>query len=170
MTWPPRWTEPHFKTTVSKKVVRGKKRAAAKTVEVKKKLTVRMRDKGCRFPLCGCTAYGLALHVSHSVHKGMGGNPKGDRSNPELMVLVCSARHRENTVAIDRGTLRWRALTAAGADGPIAWDVDLRALPGGKQAKDARWFEVARETAVRSWVPFVDVQKTILTTLKAMEL
>jgi hypothetical protein len=168
--WPPRWTEPHFKTPISKKVVRGKKRAAAATVEKAKKLDVRTRDKTCRVPLCGCRKFNLALHVSHSQHKGMGGNPKGDRSAPELMVLVCSARHRENLVSIDRASLRWRPLTKDGANGPIAWDVDARCLKAGGGDYKRTWVEVARETAIRSWAPFTRDQKAILTKLSGMEL
>ena len=157
-----------FKTPIAQKVVRVKAARVVKAKEEAKKVDVRKRDKRCRVPLCGCKTFGLALHVSHSQHKGMGGNPAGDRSAPELMVLVCSARHRENVISIDRGTLRWRPLTKKGADGPIAWDVDLVALHGKHGA--ANWVEVARETAVRSWVPFTRKQKGLLLTLALMTL
>lgn len=169
MTWPPRWTEPHFKKPGSRKVARGLKREKRATKEKKKKTDVRGRDKYCRFPLCGCKRFALALHVSHQKHKGMGGNPKEDRSDPALMVLVCSARHKENRISIDRGTLRWRALTAAGAAGPIAWDVDLTPL-GERDGHLGKWMELARETAIHVYEPIASRQRAILERLAGMEI
>lgn len=165
------------KAQQSGKVERALRRRSAKAGEDEGKRAVRRRDKRCRFPLCGCKRFGLALHVSHSRHKGMGGNPKGDRSQPELMVLVCSARHRENRIAIDRGTVRWRALTAAGADGPIAWDIDAEALqplgrlPSPEWSKvflTQGWYEVGRELWPGRLAPIDSVQARVLAELAKM--
>jgi hypothetical protein len=90
----------------------------AKDAEDAEKQKVRRRDGYCRFPLCGCGKMRLRTEVSHSEHKGMGGNPAGDRSKADLMVLVCHRRHKDGRVAIDKGTLRWRALTARGRQRP----------------------------------------------------
>lgn len=169
MTWPPRWTEPHFKEPGSRKVARGLKREKRATKEKKKKTDVRGRDKYCRFPLCGCKRFALALHVSHQKHKGMGGNPKEDRSDPALMVLVCSARHKENRISIDRGTVRWRALTDDGAAGPIAWAVAARALYGSRVGR-AEWLELARETAIHVYEPIASRQRAILERIATMEI
>lgn len=153
-----RWTKSHFKEGGSPKVARFKQRLARKSKEDEQKAAVRKRDKWCRFPLCGCRKYHLALHVSHQQHKGMGGNPNGERSTTSGMMYVCSARHRENRFAIDRGTVRWRALTKDGADGPVAWDV----------ASGKTWKEVARERAVNHLEPLTEAQRAILLELAEM--
>lgn len=152
-TWPPRWTKPQFKATKRKttKAARASKRRKLTKVENSEKQKVRDRDKVCRFPMCGCRTRGIALHVSHSKHRGMGGNPTGDRTQTPLMVLVCAARHRENRISIDRGTLQWRALTSAGADGPIAWDVRKDEVPKtllrtGHNGIGGDWIELYKET------------------------
>lgn len=130
---------------------RQRRNRKLKTNEAAEKAIVRARDQRCRFPLCGCERLGLPLHVSHAVHKGMGGDPTGDRSVSSLMVLVCAARHRENKIALDKGTLRWEPVTDAGANGPICWWVDVLAM--GLQAGAANgvtsdggwWFLLAEE-------------------------
>jgi hypothetical protein len=168
--WPPRWDKPHFKEPVSSKVQRFIKRTERDSKEQAEKRKVRSRDKYCRFQMCGCGKMKLRTEVSHSTHKGMGGNPAGDRSKADLMVLVCGARHKDNTIAIDRGTLRWRALTARGSHGPIAWDVDLPGTLDDMREGKKRWFEVARESAPHQWHPFSSEQLRILKQLSEMTL
>lgn len=165
----------NFKEPRSGKIERYKRRAEWKTREDKEKKTVRLRDKRCRFPLCECKRYGLQLHVSHLRHKGMGGNPKGDRSVPALMLLLCVWRHQQGRIAIHRGTLRWVALTEAGADGPIKWEVDGEALqPFGEIARVADvfvphgWLTVATERKLGQIEPLEDWQRVILTELSKM--
>lgn len=156
------------KPTGSRKVARAKKRITLKTAEDKEKAKVRKRDSWCRFPLCGCHRFRLALHVSHQHHKGMGGNPAGDRSTADQMILVCSARHTENEFAIDRGTIRWRALTPAGANGLIAWDIDFAQYAKlERPTRGERWFEFAREVAPRVWDKGAD--RCIIDDLREME-
>lgn len=119
-----------FKEPKSGKVERRQRRNARTTKEQQVMAAVRKRDKRCRFPLCGCKKFGLQAEVSHFRHRGMGGNPEGDRTVPRLLVLVCSARHRENKFSIDRGTVRWEPVSAhRGADGPIDWWVSSADLP-----------------------------------------
>lgn len=171
MTWPPRW-EPgttHFKGSKTTKVARVKKARAAKAEEDKEKAQVRKRDKRCRFPLCGCKEFGIRCEVSHAKHKGMGGNPRGDRSKPELMMYLCEARHKGNVISIDKGTLKWEALTRDGADGPVRWLVDMSALFNASALKP-KWFEVANETAVQQLARLTPKQANILATLRGMEL
>src|SRR5216110_2341889 len=135
--------ESNFKNPIAGRIVRARAAAKRKGKEDGEKRKVRGRDRYCRMPLCGCRKFRLALHVSHSRHKGMGGNPAGDRSLAALMLLVCSARHKENRIAIDRGTLRWRALTRAGANGPVAWDVDRDAMRVIADGRADDWIELA---------------------------
>ena len=153
----------------SSKVDRFKARVAQRSEEFENKELVRKRDlRRCRFPLCGCKKFGFSLHVSHQQHKGMGGNPKGDRSTTDKMILVCYARHRGHPMAIDKGTVKWKALTRHGADGPVAWLVDLPSLTDLAH-KRQRWVEVAREVRVQELEPLTDDQRRILTQLARME-
>ncbi|MHB1260309.1 MAG: hypothetical protein ACYC2H_01195 [Thermoplasmatota archaeon] len=117
------------------------------------KAKVRRRDKGCRFPYCGCRKLRLRLEVSHAEHKGAGGNPKGDRSMASKMVQVCAERHKDNPISIDKGSLRWVPMIAGkGANGPISWQVDLALvnyLRGLRPDRPVapRWLTLAEETA-----------------------
>lgn len=158
--WPPRWTGPQFKgPKVTTKQLRARKHAKVAVTERSQKELVRDRDQGCRFPLCGCLAKGLWAEVSHAQHKGMGGNPTGDRSTTPLMITLCAPRHKENRVSIDRGTLRWVPLTPKGADGLVAWEVKGA---GG-------WVEVAREKQIGEWEPFTNDQQRTLDRLAEMK-
>jgi hypothetical protein len=168
VTWPPRWEKPHFKTPLSRKVVRVLKRRAAATLEETEKAKVRRRDRYCRFPLCGCGKMKLALAVCHSEHKGIGGNPAGDRSQAALMIYLCSARHRENAISWDRGTIRIRPLTDQLFAGPCAWDVDLPRSIEAMKKNERRWVEVARERSLHVFEPFTLHQETVLKRLAEM--
>lgn len=138
------------KSTGSRKVARGLKRITRKKAEDTEMAKVRKRDKYCRFPLCGCKKFGLTMHVAHQRHRGMGGNPAGDRTDTRTMVYVCSARHRENKYSIDRGTIRWRGITAAGANGPIMWEVESARQRG---PYTSGWEVVAIEKDIHIYEP-----------------
>lgn len=136
-----------WKQPMAGKVRKAMARAPLVSQEQQAMRAVRQADKTCRFPWCGCRRFKLALHVAHAVqHRGMGGNPKGDRSDPSGLILVCAARHRQNVISLDRKTLKAVPLDARrGLRGPVKWLIDLRAYRG--QAGAATWFEVAREKA-----------------------
>lgn len=108
------------------KVATVKYRAGHERAE---KAKVRRRDKGCRFPLCGCRKLGLAIkarrEVAHDVgnHKGMGGNPIGDRSVANSMIQLCGHRHADAPISFHKGTLRARFTTDMKYDGPVEWCV-----------------------------------------------
>lgn len=137
-------------------------KAALKQAEARAKAWVRRRDRVCRFPLCRCREIGLTLEVSHHLHKGMGGNPEGDRNTPENMVLLCTHRHRDGRISRHHGTLRVRFLTRHGFEGPVAWMVDWGTT-------GTRWVEVARESAPGVWEPLTAHQADILSDLAMME-
>jgi hypothetical protein len=173
MTFPRRVNGPMFKDSAkAPKVARRVRKTLARRLieneEERHKREVRLRDRYCRFPLCECRKFGLALHVSHSRHKGAGGNPKGDRSLPELMVLIDAARHRENRMSIDRGNVKWEPLTKAGSNGPIYWLVNVPAMKDPHAP--AKWVEVAREIAPHVYQPFTPKQRAILEELAGMEI
>lgn len=101
---------------------------------------VRERDGKCRFPHCRCSDSSLTrMEVAHrsGFHRGMGGNPTGDRSTTPLMLYLCHFRHQDASFSLHRGTLRWTPVDdAVGADGCIVWE-----------RKDAwnRWVPFAQE-------------------------
>jgi hypothetical protein len=140
---------------------RAAKAGRLKRAENKNKQFVRDRDLVCRFPACSCQRFDLFLEVSHAEHKGMGGDPTGERSAPEKLILVCNWRHKEGRYAIDRKNIRWRPLTAEGSNGPVAWDIRAPWLFGHE------WFEIARETAIRRWEAPTEGQRAVLELLSA---
>lgn len=166
-----------WKERGSVKAARARRRRQRTRAALEAMQAVRQRDQHCRFPLCGCNQFRLRLEVSHQRHRGMAGNPRGDRSVPALMILVCAARHRENRIALDRGTLRWRALTDRGADGPIAWDIDMTRIfvptafmIGDRLATPGDcWREVARETAPHRYSRLNGRQREVLASLATMQ-
>ena len=170
MTFPRRWDKPQFKESRSAKVERFKRRLETKGDEEKEKREVRLRDKYCRFPLCGCRRMNLARAVAHDRHKGMGGNPACDRSKAAEMILLCSARHRENVIAWDRGTIRILPLTSLRYAGPCAFVIDLPASIAAMREGRKRWIEVGRETALHVFEPFTPEQERILKALAEMDL
>lgn len=165
-----------WKPSRTKRKLREKKTRKARVKhERDAKAEVRRRDKFCRFPLCGCRRAQLAVEarteVSHARHKGMGGNPAGDRSTAGQMVLLCLHRHQYGIVSRHAGTLRARYLTRRGFDGPIAWEAHRQTLRHLKLLSGARpqeWIELAREAAVGVFEPFEDWQLVVLKRLGEM--
>lgn len=110
------------------KVQKALRKSDLKAHETREMDAVRRRDHYCRVPFCGCKKLKMRLEVAHSTHRGAGGNPDGTRTDRGSMVRVCFARHRTLPISLDKGTLRWVALTDAGAAGPIEWQVDMNAV------------------------------------------
>lgn len=155
-----------FKVPLARKVRSTLKRRIEVNDEQRQMRAVRQEDRFCRFPWCGCRKFKLALHVAHTQHRGMGGNPKGDRSDPKLMILLCSARHRENLISLDGKTARIEPLTPDGMRGPVRWLVDMRAFHN--EVGPAKWVEVAREKARHTLEPPSVAQQEILNSLAEM--
>jgi len=122
--------KPNFKgRRITTKMARAKKAAVNRKAEREAKAIVRARDRVCRFP-GGNHAW--PLEVAHLQHKGMGGNPAGDRSVPEKMILLCRGHHQSGPVSLHRGTLKVEPLTDAGTNGEVrfhAWRPDLVVIP-----------------------------------------
>lgn len=125
-----------------------------KRAENANKQEVRDRDRVCRFPLCPCSRFGLFLEVSHSQHKGMGGDPTGERSAPELMILICNWRHKESHISIDKKSIRWVPLTAAGSNGPVEWQAKADGVE--------EWTVLARESEPGRLLPLDPWQRALL--------
>ena len=153
----------------TRRLAKAQTRRHLKSHEELHKRLVRKRDGyHCRFPQCGCRTLGWPLEVSHFLHhKAMGGNPRGDRSVSDSMMLLCRHRHQEGAVSLHKGTLKVQVLTERGADGPVAWLVDLDAIP--VHGHGSHWFEVARESTVQQLEPLDEWQEDILLRLAEMD-
>lgn len=183
-TWPPTWKGPQWKqakgTTTKARAKRTRRLARSERSE---KAAVRRRDDGhCRFPECGCRQlFGMKaiLTVSHLVHKGAGGDPKGERSTAAGMICLCKWRHQDGPISRDRNTMRYVPLTDAGCNGPVAWEVKTQTLLDlnrevwgvdvGMTREMPEWTEIARESAVNELLPLEGWQAVIISTLAEME-
>jgi hypothetical protein len=186
VTREPMWKD--GETPKTRRARRTRKNAAA---ERRSKQKVRARDKHCRVPLCGCRklwryAMGDALlkffaTVSHDKHKGIGGNPAGDRSVPELMIYLCKWRHQDAPISIHAGNLENVHLTPEGNNGPIEWRIKREALEllfvtwpievslVMSATVDVEWLTLARETKPQLLEPLEPWQRIILERLGEME-
>jgi hypothetical protein len=173
------YVSPFAKPSRTKRVLDKRRvRLAGIKHERDNKGDVRRRDRGCRFPLCGCRRLGLRLEarqeVSHDKHKGMGGNPDGDRSVSALMVQLCLHRHQDSRISRHRGTMRARPLTRRGYNGPVIWEADratIRSIvgPAVRLGFAGEWFELARESAVGRLEALTPAQADVLAILAKME-
>lgn len=82
---------------------------------------VRARDKRCRVPGCPTPYYHLT--VAHLHHKGIGGNPKGDRSKANQMILLCWHHHQGPRGYDGMYPLAITPLTDAGTDGHCQFEI-----------------------------------------------
>ena len=91
--------------------------------EQREMAAAKRRDRGCRWP--GCTMvkkFRLALHACHSMqHRGMGGNPSGDRTRRDQLITFCAWHHG----LFDRAFIDVQPRTGRGTDGPV----DFYAMP-----------------------------------------
>lgn len=97
---------------------RRTKAVARKSTETKEMLKVRREDGYCRWPGCDCRRLNLRTEVCHKQHRGMGGNPAGDRTDLKLMILFCFEKHDE----LDAKNIDVKALDKTlGLRGPCAF-------------------------------------------------
>lgn len=161
---------------------RRAKRAKLRTAERKNKSAVRVREQWrCRFPRCGCgrTQPALARHVAHLRHKGQGGNPAGDRSEPAGMINLCSWRHQTAPVSLHAGNIRCVPLTAEGTAGPVSWMIHRKAvfkcltMAVGfgvlEVVRRSQWLELAREERPGRIEPLEGWQRLVLDSLATMD-
>lgn len=183
----PAWMKPEKGTAKAERRATKRGRRATETTH---KDSVRHRDhKRCRFPLCGCYRRRLRLEVSHDRHKGIGGNPKGDRSLPPGLILMCWHRHQTGAFSRHKMTIRNVYLTDEGNDGPVAWEIkrtefldELAIAVYRRNDQKAReliaylellhpedWIELAREESIQRLEPLQSWQREALEFLARME-
>ena len=78
---------------------------------------VKRLDRTCRYPHCEHMAKKPRLEVAHVRHRGMGGNPTGDRTTAAELITYCFIHHDE----YDHGTMYHEPLTPRGTRGPCAF-------------------------------------------------
>ncbi len=100
------------------KLERDARKATHKAHEQREMQAAKKRDKVCRFPRCPFTKH-LVLDPAHLRHRGMGGNPKGDRTTRDSVITLCRRHHDQ----FDRGDLEIEVLTPRGTDGPCMFSL-----------------------------------------------
>lgn len=94
------------------------RKAKQKATENAIMAAVKGRDgRTCRFPKCEHMPKKPRLETAHMEHRGLGGNPKGDRTQSHKLITFCFIHHG----LFDRGLIEVDAVTAKGTDGPCAF-------------------------------------------------
>jgi hypothetical protein len=104
------------------------RKADIKTHERKVMDEARKRDGGvCRVPRCEHAPRKPRIEVAHQNHRGMGGNPTGDKTTRQTCIALCWLHHCDYDwkTLVD---LDIRPETAQGFDGPCSYY--FRALGG----------------------------------------
>jgi hypothetical protein len=71
-------------------------------------------ERKCRVPRCEYAGRKLPIDPCHKIHRGIGGNPKGDRTTLETLIALCRVHHGE----YDHGELEIDEQTPKGFRGP----------------------------------------------------
>ena len=88
-----------------------RRRAEARTIMRE----ARHRDGDrCQFPGCAYRAMSMPIDVCHLRHRGMGGNPAGDRTTRQTLITLCRVHHGQ----YDAADFDIRPLQTCGTDGP----------------------------------------------------
>jgi len=102
-------------------LARRKRRADQVKAEKREMHAALVRDKmQCRLgKLCEFAYRHKVLPVDpcHQVHRGMGGNPKLDRTTRQTVIALCRPAHGQ----WDAGIIEFDPLTDVGFDGPVAF-------------------------------------------------
>lgn len=94
---------------------RHEKRNQQKAHERREMQAALKRDgKRCRVPRCEFAPLNFVIDPCHERHRGMGGNPKGDRTTRATVISLCRRHHR----LYDQGGIEIEPLTHKGFDGP----------------------------------------------------
>lgn len=97
-----------------------KRRAERKAAEDKAMREAKKRDGNtCRVPGCEHMPKKPRIECAHLEHRGMGGNPSGDRTQIEKLIALCFIHHAEFDKQM---TLDFHPVDPLkGTNGPCAW-------------------------------------------------
>jgi hypothetical protein len=94
-------------------------RVAAEQAEMQAAL--KRDERKCRVPRCEYAGRKLPIDPCHQTHRGMGGDPTGNRTMQATIISLCRIHHG----MYDRGTLDIEHVTASQQfDGPCAFYVE----------------------------------------------
>ena len=135
-------TKPARGTALLERRERVAKHQASEKATMRK---ARIRDGSkCRVPFCPFEPRKLTIDVAHRVHRGMGGNPKLDRTTLDGLICLCRIHHGQ----YDAAQLDIEPLSPEGFSGPCEFS---RLTEGGRMevfAAEAR-LRVSVERSVR---------------------
>jgi hypothetical protein len=99
-------------------LARRERRAARVQSEQRAMRAAKTRDKHrCRVPRCEFARKDMPIDACHLTHRGMGGNPSGDRTTRDQVVSLCRIHHG----LLDRGVMGIHAETSLLADGALSF-------------------------------------------------
>lgn len=99
---------------------RHERRTATRKHERDEMAAAKRRDHGkCRWPGCDSATVGLRIDACHkrASHRGMGGNPAGDKTERSRIITLCQLHHRQ----YDTFEIGIDPLTAHEFSGPCAF-------------------------------------------------
>jgi hypothetical protein len=95
-----------------------KRRADRKAAEDAVMREAKQRDGyTCRWPKCEYMPKKPRIECAHLEHRGMGGNPSGDRTQRHKLITLCVVHHG----MLDGPNYEIEPVTSAGTDGPVAF-------------------------------------------------
>jgi hypothetical protein len=100
-------------------LARKERRSVRQRLEQKEMQAAKKRDHGkCRWPNCQYAKKDIPIDAAHIVrHRGMGGNPDGDRTTRNQVAALCRLHHG----LFDAAEVDIQPTTDAGTDGPMAF-------------------------------------------------
>jgi hypothetical protein len=100
-------------------LLHSRERRAMRSAHEKREMQAALKRDGhaCRVPHCPYRGKKLPIDPAHRVHRGMGGDPKGTRTERATVIALCRCCHG----LYDRAELDIEPMTAAIFDGPCAF-------------------------------------------------
>jgi hypothetical protein len=103
-------------------VLASRERTAARKLHERKVMDeARRRDQqmraGCAWPHCEYRPKRLRIEVAHERHRGMGGDPSGERTTRDTLLSYCVIHHR----LYDLDEIDHEPITDQGTDGLLAF-------------------------------------------------
>lgn len=114
----------NFKPARGTALLESRDRRAKRTAAEQKAMQAALKRDGrkCRFPACEFRSKRLPIDPCHAFqHRGMGGDPSGERTSRALIVSLCRAHHGQLDWGVGATEIQIEALTPERADGPLAF-------------------------------------------------